>query len=291
MEQESEKRAQDEADLDNSDVEINVPNEDSPVTITLPIPGNANRASLTEGAAAAAGPSTLPLKDKRRASVLMSVFGRVCYYIPVCISSRLIKSLRFKQSEASLANPDEINLPLSMSPLATAASKSAFYHSLVNVSSISFSCQCVTDSHLQSQSVGTLSGRTNGHEDEDENHVTRMQTIAGRRSSISRTVDKLLSNTSRRKRTLLLPVQNPNVEIGVSVEEEEAPIEVEGNAERAKAYADTGNVLRTRRSLSWRQNIPNALAPGSLVTRARGFTLKFRRKSESELLTSDGRIS
>lgn len=145
--------------------------------------------------------------------------------------------------------------------------------------------------------MDTLSGEitepANGPEHEDDDHVTRMQTIAGRRSSISRTVDKLLSNTSQRKRarSVLPPIENPNVEIGVSVEEKEAPVEIEGDAERAKAYADntdTKKVLRTKRSSSWLQSIPSVLAPGALATRAKGFTQKFRRKSKPELAPSEG---
>lgn len=141
----------------------------------------------------------------------------------------------------------------------------------------------------------TESANSPEQEAEDDNHVTRMQTIAGRRSSISRTVDKLLGSTSRRKRGLsvpLIPIENPNVEIGVSVEEKEAPVEIEGEAEGTKAYAEnTGDALRTKRSMTWVQNIPNALAPGVLVTRARGFTQKFRRKSKPELATSGRRNS
>ena len=83
MEQESEKRAQDEAELDNND-EIDIPNEaDCTLHCRLHTLGNANRALLAEGTTAdapttpEAGPSMLPSRDKRRASVSISVFGQV----------------------------------------------------------------------------------------------------------------------------------------------------------------------------------------------------------------------
>lgn len=101
MEQESEKRAQDEAELDDGEVEVGVPNEDddtlrTPVATTTP--GNPNSASppptagvaTEEPAATEAGPSTLRLRDKRRGSVSISVFGQVRgYSILKYITSRL----------------------------------------------------------------------------------------------------------------------------------------------------------------------------------------------------------
>jgi len=207
---------------------------------------------LVDPVAEASG-STTRLRDRRRASVSISVFGQV------------------HPSETSIGKGSNASMSTILSPLANAASKSAFYHPL-----------------MKPQSVDTLTSERSADDEimseDDHHHVTRMQTIAGRHNRILKTVDKvsaLLSrNLSHSKRvqatTISIPPNGGDMVIGVSIEQ---AVEVDQDtSKRTTAYAEgSKHTLRSR--ASWLSMTGGAsTGQGGL---GRVFTQKFRRKSSA----------
>jgi len=130
--------------------------------------------------------------------------------------------------------------------------------------------------------------------EDDQHHVTRIQTIAGRSNSLSKTIDKvsavLSRNSTQRKRarrssTLPLPVANADVVIGVQVES--ATVEADSDQDKsgyATVYAESSK--RGLRRASWFSML-GSTGSGSLATTAKDFTQKFRRRRKPEPSNSE----
>lgn len=122
---------------------------------------------------------------------------------------------------------------------------------------------------------------------EDDVHVTQVQQIAGRRQSISKAVGNMLPRRISRARSVNVlapsPTSDTNVVIGVSVEEaiidapEEAAEAATGHG-RATVYAL--GALRSRAS-TFTMGYSRTSPDKGWVTKAKGLTEKFRRKSQS----------
>jgi hypothetical protein len=122
-----------------------------------------------------------------------------------------------------------------------------------------------------------------------------MQTIAGRRNSISKTIDKvgaLLSRSStQRKRAsrssvIALPAANEGVVIDVRVES--ATVEADSDQDKSRyatVHVDEFQPVLHHRS-SW-FGMPSSMGLGSVATKAKGLTRKFRRRSKPELSISE----
>jgi len=245
--QESERRAWDE-DQGDEDRVVGEENKEDDL-----VQAPATSATKGETASDAVEPS-LRSRDPRRGSVSISVFGQT--------------------SETSTDNTPSTSASLfPLSPLASAASKTAFYHSLVNPES--------ADTLISEHAVD------DGYQTE-EDHVTRMQTIAGRNNILSIAVDRvggLLSRSStQRKRarrsSVLPPFNTDKVVIGVSVErviaDADSDQEISGHA---TVYAEGSR--RPLRRGSW-LSMPGSTGSGNLVTKAKGFKQKFRPRSKPE---------
>ena len=119
--------------------------------------------------------------------------------------------------------------------------------------------------------------------EDDQHQVTRMQTIAGRRNSLFKAVDKvgalILKNPTQHKRArrssaLPLPTDNTDLLIDVYVETATVDADLEQEVSRyATAYAE-GSKRALRRS-SWMRTL---CCTESLVTKVKDFTQKFKRK-------------
>jgi len=189
-------------------------------------------------------------RDRRRGSLSISVFGQ--------------------PSQTSIENTSNGSMSTLLSPLANAASRSQFYHSLANPKSMdSLISERSADDDIRSEDDYVL--------------VTRMQTIAGRHNRILTTVDKvsaLLSRKLSHKRTRATSISIPpagDMVIGVSVEQ--ATVEAETDKatfKRATAYAGgTQHTLRKR--TSW-LSMPGNIGQGGIGMKTKAFTQKFRRK-------------
>jgi len=204
-------------------------------------------------------PDTAPRgRDRRRGSVVISIFG---------------------QPAAEHSQSGSVS-PAGVSPLASAASKSPFYHSLANPHSVE---TLLTDANHD---------LTADAEDEDDQHVTTtsMQSIAGRTSGIAQTVDKVgallsLSRTSTRRNrarasTLPAPVINTTeVVIGVSVVE--ATVDAHhSDLERSATVSADGAGISPRTRTAWMKD--------SIATKAKGIAQRFsRRNSYSDVQVAD----
>ena len=131
--------------------------------------------------------------------------------------------------------------------------------------------------------------------EDDQHHVTRIQTIAGRSNSVSKTINKvgalLSQNSTQRKRArrstaLSLPAVNADVVIGVRVER--ATVETDSGenskSEYATVYAEGSK--RALRRASW-FSMPGTNGSGSIVMKAKNFTQKFKQRSKPELSNSE----
>ncbi|KIM82517.1 hypothetical protein PILCRDRAFT_464831 [Piloderma croceum F 1598] len=197
-------------------------------------------------------------KDRRR-SVSISVLGQ----------------LPESSTDTTTSNPS-----FTISPLASAASKSPFYHSLMNTKSVD---TVISDHSLHD---GT------GNQAEEDHHVTRMQTIGGRSNSISKTIDKvgaLLSRSSTQRKharaSSIIPLPAANAGVVIDVRVESATVEADSDQDKfryATVHADEPAIRRA----AW-FGMPSSVGSGSIAMKAKGLTQKFRQRSKPELPNSE----
>ncbi|KAJ7455378.1 hypothetical protein B0H11DRAFT_1819581 [Mycena galericulata] len=121
------------------------------------------------------------------------------------------------------------------------------------------------------------------HDEEDDHHVTHMQTIAPRQS-ISRAVGGLFPRRLSRARSSVLPTsREPGNNMVISVAA--ATVELPEDAEPATTVVHAPGALRNQTS---KTSIAASLNKTTWGTRAKEFTKKFRRKSKVGLATTGG---
>ncbi|KZP28470.1 hypothetical protein FIBSPDRAFT_852611 [Athelia psychrophila] len=254
LERESERRAQDEVEehLKNGpgaqDIET-TRLEAAPATAGEPMDKNHKTLRVITS-------DTASRRDRRRGSVVMSVFGQ--------------------PAPGSPASGSASPAVAGVSPLAS-ASKSSFYHSLNPQSAETLPIDASFDEHAEDA------------EDDDEDHVTtHMHAIAGRTSGIAK-VGALLSRTTTRKnraRSSTLPaprITTTEVVIGVSVVESKYHFDATGHGyagadqsgldlqRSATVYADGGISPRTRTS-TW-------MGVSAVATKAKGLARRLSRRN------------
>ncbi|KAF9524339.1 hypothetical protein CPB83DRAFT_877663 [Crepidotus variabilis] len=187
-------------------------------------------------------------KERRRGSISISRFGKV---------------------DENSASPS----PTPLTPtISTITSNSPFYQAQIangSTTSVASGASAFSGEHAHS---------------EDRNHVTQMQHIAGKQSISSRIIPRRLSraNSTSVMPSTLNQVES-NVIIGVSVQEAtedsahpkgDDPVPVE---RRASVQALGVPSLRSKASRS--SLMGTKTTNTSWISKARGFTLKFRRKA------------
>ncbi|TFK45099.1 hypothetical protein BDQ12DRAFT_718206 [Crucibulum laeve] len=142
-----------------------------------------------------------------------------------------------------------------------------------------YQAQIANDSIASFASGASGLSNDNAHT-EDDHHVTQMEQIAGRQSISKKVGSMLPRRLSRARSANVIAAGDANMVIGVSVQEAtvETP-EDEDEDERSGASVHAPGGLRYQAS---RMSMPGSVPPskGSWVTRAKGFTQKFRRKGK-----------
>jgi hypothetical protein len=121
-----------------------------------------------------------------------------------------------------------------------------------------------------------------------------MQTIGGRSNSISKTIDKvgaLLSrNSTQLKRTRgspIIPLPPANAGVVIDVRVERATVEVDSDQDKSRyATVHVDEFQPAIRRASW-FGMASSVGSGSIVTKAKGLTQKFRQRSKPELSNSE----
>jgi len=184
------------------------------------------------------------LRSRRRGSISITRFGE------------LADEVKAKSSQG----------PSTPSQMSSIASQSPFYKAqITNDSNTSFASDA--SAHTDNIEAHT-----------EDNHITHMHKIAGRQS-ISKTVGGLLPRRLSRARSAhVISNADANVVIGVSVE---AKVEATEDAGDTPAQVHAPGNLRSQAS---KLSMPSLNPPPSgWISKAKGFTQKFRRKSRPSL--------
>ncbi|KAJ7740049.1 hypothetical protein DFH07DRAFT_778571 [Mycena maculata] len=147
-----------------------------------------------------------------------------------------------------------------------------------------FQAQLKSQNGSQTSFASRGSAAEDAHDEEDDHHVTHMQTIAPRQS-ISRAVGSFFPRRLSRARSSVLPTSGRDVGGNMVISVAAATIELPEDTEPAATVVHAPGALRNQIS---KTSIVTGASAGktSWTTRAKDFTKKFRRKSRIALADS-----